>query len=172
MLRCADTVDKSVGSAGLTLPGGSLLRTKKSTVEMARFSNSSRCSGAFFSKELRTKRKDTKCSDQSQKPRVILYYVVFKLIAYEVLRFTNLGGRFEYFLFFLVGEGEGGVRGLGKGGGSIFIGSPRRGGGVFSRRGRGRGARRASAANWGAADIDSQEPQMRPELHDWLRFEL
>ena len=33
-----------------------------------------------------------------------------------------------YFLFFWLGEGEGGVRGVGGGGGSIFIENPRRGG--------------------------------------------
>ena len=43
-----------------------------------------------------------------------------------------LGGRFGYFLFFLLGEGEGGVSSRRQeGGGSIFIGNPRKGGGGF-----------------------------------------
>ena len=52
----------------------------------------------------------------------------------EVLRsgfgvnFILLGGRFGYFLFFLLGGGEGRVRGAGKGGGRFFIEYPRRGG--------------------------------------------
>ena len=52
------------------------------------------------------------------------------------LRFTiKLGGHFGYFLFFLLGEGEGGVRGARKGGGDRFsIENPRRGG--VSQRGR------------------------------------
>ena len=41
---------------------------------------------------------------------------------------------------------EGGVRGAGRGGLDFFIENPRRG---FSRRGRGRGAGKVSAANWG-----------------------
>ena len=52
---------------------------------------------------------------------------------------TLLGGRFGYFLFFLLGEEEGGVRGRWEGGCRFFIENPRRRGG-FSRRGRGRGA--------------------------------
>ena len=32
----------------------------------------------------------------------------------------KLGGRFGYFLFFLLGEGGGGVRGSGRGGGRFF----------------------------------------------------
>ena len=53
----------------------------------------------------------------------------------------NLGGRFGYFLFFfLLGEGEGGVRGAGRGEGRFLIQNPRRGG--VSRRGRGRGCLR------------------------------
>ena len=46
------------------------------------------------------------------------------------------------FCFFLLGEGEGGVRGAG-GGGTVFIENHRGG------PGRGRGAGRVSAANWG-----------------------
>ena len=48
----------------------------------------------------------------------------------------------DIFYSFLVGEGEGGVRGAG-GGGRFFIENPRRGG--FPERG---GAGRVSAANW------------------------
>ena len=50
-----------------------------------------------------------------------------------------------FVIFFLLGEGEGGVRGARGGGGSIFIENPTRGGGFR----RGRGAGRVSAANWG-----------------------
>ena len=53
----------------------------------------------------------------------------------------------DIFYFFLLGEGEGRVRGAGRGGGLIFIENPRRGGGL--QEGRGRGAGRVSAANWG-----------------------
>ena len=57
----------------------------------------------------------------------------------------KLGGRFGF--FFLLGEGEGGVRGVRGGrGGRFFVESPRRGGGVL---GGGTGAGRVSAANWG-----------------------
>ena len=42
----------------------------------------------------------------------------------------------DIFYFFLLGEGEGGVRGARKGGGRFFIENPTRGG--LSRRGRGR----------------------------------
>ena len=52
-----------------------------------------------------------------------------------------LGGRFGYFLFFLLGEGEGGVRGAGREGGSVFIENPGGGGWGFQD-GRGRGAGR------------------------------
>ena len=41
-----------------------------------------------------------------------------------------LRGRFGYFLFFLLGGGEGGVRGARKWGESVFIENPRRRGGV------------------------------------------
>ena len=58
----------------------------------------------------------------------------------------SLGGRFGYFLFPL-GEGEGGVEAPEGGGGSVFLlKSPGRGG---LQEGRGRGAGRVSAANWG-----------------------
>ena len=60
----------------------------------------------------------------------------------------SLSGRFGYFLFFLLGEGEGGVRGPGGGWGSVSYWNPRRG---VSRRGKGRRAGRVSAANWGIA---------------------
>ena len=54
-----------------------------------------------------------------------------------------LGGRFEYFYFFLLGEGEGGVRGAGRGGGgSICYWKCQEGGGLPVGEGR-------SAANWG-----------------------
>ena len=54
------------------------------------------------------------------------------------------------FFFFLLGEGEGGVRGAGKGGVRFLIKFPGGGGGGgFSRRGRGRGAGKVSAAKWG-----------------------
>ena len=61
-----------------------------------------------------------------------------------------LGGRFGYFLFFLLGEGEGEVRGGRERGGvgRLLKENPRRG---VSRGGRGRGAGRVSAANWGIA---------------------
>ena len=53
----------------------------------------------------------------------------------------------DIFYFFLLGEGEGRVRGRREGGGCrFFIENPRGGGG--SRRGRGAG--RVSAANWGS----------------------
>ena len=54
------------------------------------------------------------------------------------------------FFFFLLGEGEGESEAPGREGGGdrFFIENPRRGGGA-SRRGRGRGAGRVSAANWG-----------------------
>ena len=57
-----------------------------------------------------------------------------------------LGGRVGYFLFFfLLGKGEGGVRGARRGGIHFLLKIP--GGGGFSRRGRGAG--RVSAANLG-----------------------
>ena len=53
-----------------------------------------------------------------------------------------LGGRFGYFLFFLLWEGEGGVRGAGRQGGSVFLlkipgggGSPEDGRGPRGREG-------------------------------------
>ena len=52
-----------------------------------------------------------------------------------------------FFIFFLLGEGESGAPG-GGGGGRFLIENPRRG---VSRRGRGRGAGRVSAANCGIA---------------------
>ena len=52
------------------------------------------------------------------------------------------------FYFFLLGEGEGGVRGDGRGGGIGFLLQIPGGGGVSGGRG-GRGAGRVSAANWG-----------------------
>ena len=51
--------------------------------------------------------------------------------------FSKLGGRFGYFLFFLVGAGEGGVRGAGRRRVTIFLKIP--GGGGVSRAGRGGG---------------------------------
>ena len=58
-----------------------------------------------------------------------------------------LGGRFGYFIFFSARGGERGSsrRRGGGGGGQVFIENPRRGGEA----GRGRGAGRVSAANWG-----------------------
>ena len=54
----------------------------------------------------------------------------------KFLRFCLvLGGRFGYFLFFLLGEGEGGAQAPGGGGGSVFIENPTREGGGFSRTG-------------------------------------
>ena len=44
--------------------------------------------------------------------------------------FTALGGRFGYFLFFLLGGGEGGVQGAGRGGREIFYGKSQEAGGV------------------------------------------
>ena len=57
-----------------------------------------------------------------------------------------------FLVFFLLGEGEGGVRGAGPGGGGGTVGffffmKSQKGGG--SRRGRRRGGRTMSAANWG-----------------------
>ena len=52
---------------------------------------------------------------------------------------------FRIFLIFFCSGREGGVRGAGRGGGRLLIENPRRG---VSRKGRGRGARRVSAANW------------------------
>ena len=55
----------------------------------------------------------------------------------------------DIFNFFCSGRRKGESEASG-GGGSIFIENPRRGGGIFSREGgRGRGAGRVSAANWG-----------------------
>ena len=60
---------------------------------------------------------------------------------------TNLGGRFGYFLLgLLLGEAEGGVQGARRRRDRFLLKIP---GGGGSRRGRGRGARRVSAANWG-----------------------
>ena len=56
-----------------------------------------------------------------------------------------LGGHFGYFLFFLCSR-WGKEESEAPGGGLIFIENPRRG---VSRRERGRGAGRVSAANWG-----------------------
>ena len=50
-------------------------------------------------------------------------------------------------IFFLLGEGEGGVRGAGRGGDRFFIENPRTWGVLGG--GRGRRAGRVSAANWG-----------------------
>ena len=59
---------------------------------------------------------------------------------------TNLVDVSDIFIFFLLGEGEGGVRGARRRRDWFLMENPRRGGG--SRRGRGRGAGRMSAANW------------------------
>ena len=57
-------------------------------------------------------------------------------------------GRFGYFYFFLLGEGEGGVRGAGReGGGRLLLENPRRG---VSRRGRGREGVCGELGNCGA----------------------
>ena len=53
----------------------------------------------------------------------------------------------DTFYFFLLGEGEGGIRGAGKGGESVFFHLKIPGGG--GKAGRGRGAGRVPAANWG-----------------------
>ena len=54
-----------------------------------------------------------------------------------------------FFIFFLLGEGEGGARGARRGGGDwIFLLKIPAGGGGFQE-GRGQGPRRVSAANWG-----------------------
>ena len=45
------------------------------------------------------------------------------------IRHSHLGGRFGYFLFFLLGEGEGGVRGVGRDGGGRFLLKSQEGGG-------------------------------------------
>ena len=59
-----------------------------------------------------------------------------------------LGGRSGYFLFLLVGGGEGGVQGAG--GGDFLMENPRKEGGGFSRVGAGgRGAGRVFAGNLG-----------------------
>ena len=50
--------------------------------------------------------------------------------------------------FFSAWGGEGGLPRGGREGVGFFIENPRRGGGGFCRRGRGRGAGRVSAANW------------------------
>ena len=47
----------------------------------------------------------------------------------------------DIFFVFLLGGGEGGVRGAGRGRGTIFIENPRRGGGGVSQARGGRGAR-------------------------------
>ena len=62
--------------------------------------------------------------------------------------FKVLGGRFGYFLFFLLGEGEGGAHEA-PGGGATGFSLKITEGGRGSRKGRGRVARRVSAANWG-----------------------
>ena len=49
-----------------------------------------------------------------------------------------------FYFFFLLGEGNGRVRGARRGGGSFLLKMPRRGGG-----GRDRGAGTVFAANWG-----------------------
>ena len=50
-----------------------------------------------------------------------------------------LGGRFGYFLFFLLGGGEGGSEAPGRGGGRLFLLKIPRGGGVSQEGGEGRG---------------------------------
>ena len=63
-----------------------------------------------------------------------------------------LGGRSGYFLFFFCsGMGMGESEALEVGGSTFFFIIPRKGGG--SRRGRGRGPGRASAANWGIGEF-------------------
>ena len=66
-----------------------------------------------------------------------------------VFNFRKTWWTSNIFYFFLLGEGEGGVRGArsgGRGGGRFSIENPRRG---SLQDGRGRGAGRVSAANWG-----------------------
>ena len=64
---------------------------------------------------------------------------------------AKLGGRFGYFLFFLLGEGEGGVRGARRGGGGdrFFIENPTRGGGFPGDEGPGGCLRRIGEFWWG-----------------------
>ena len=69
----------------------------------------------------------------------------------------QLGGHFEYSLyFFLLGEGEGGVRGGRKGRGSVFLLKIPGGGGGGSptREGGGRGAGRVSAGKCGGGELN------------------
>ena len=51
-----------------------------------------------------------------------------KLVLFGLRNALSLGGRFGYFLFFLLGEGGRGVRGRREGGGSIFHCKSRGGG--------------------------------------------
>ena len=53
----------------------------------------------------------------------------------------------DVFYFFLLGEGEGGVRGARRGGGSVLLKTPRREGGF--QEGEGPRAGTVSVANWG-----------------------
>ena len=63
----------------------------------------------------------------------------------------NLGGRFGYIFFFCSGRGGGSPRPLGVGGGVRFLNEiPKAGGGE----GRGQGAGRVSAANWGFCGLN------------------
>ena len=68
---------------------------------------------------------------------------------------------FGYFLFFLLGEGEGGVEAPEGGGGSVFIEKPRRGKGSPGREGP------VSAANWGiwGGDIFFSGPKCPPRYY-------
>ena len=89
---------------------------------------------------------------------VIIYVISTKIITkiivprnYFVIvmaRMVHLVDVSDIFYFFLVGEGEGGVRGARKGGGLFFL-LEFPGGAGFSRRRRCREAGSVSAANWG-----------------------
>ena len=78
-----------------------------------------------------------------------------------------LGGRFDIFYFFLLGEGEGGVRGARRGAGSVFIENPTRGwGGFQEEEGPGGCLRRIGDFFWGGgAKYFFSGPKRPPRLY-------
>ena len=91
------------------------------------------------------------CSSWVHPPSEIKSSFKFKALRWPLLRWRLtlseklLGGRFGYFLFFLLGGGEGGVQGDREWGGVGFLLKVPGGGGGFSQEGASRGAGRVSA---------------------------
>ena len=92
-------------------------------------------------------------------------------MSYHIRSIDMLGGRFGYFLFFLLEGGEGGVRGHWEGGGRLLIENPRRGGGVswVGEGGGVRGLEGVCGGMGGGLNIFCSGPKCPPSMtHDKL----